>query len=405
MDPAPLEESTEQIQPPRGKPRMYLFLIVSFILVICTMAFIFFLTPEENYEYTSNSVVAQREQITIDELILTGDEEITYNNKDLLVRGNIRLLDNSKLTVKNSKFTIDIEYNRQYTLEAANNSTLIIENCEYESLEWRWYNFEYRDDATVRITDFAQESGPWQSISHTVDAKFDNAVAGMTFAAFNDEEFKGSVEIRNSDSVYFELNLKPGETYDLTLPNGYVEEWHPDYYVGTIDVYDSTITNLDIDLFAGVDVTVRDSTNFALGWIFGEAWGGVLSEGTSGEISGLRKGYYDDQTFSTNNASLRLINTDFDEWWPIVTGDFELTVRDSDMMDPWAYADSTFNVYDSFIFYMSATNDSTVNIYNSIVEDSLVVLENATVNLYDTEFDGEINAEEGATVTIDGEVQ
>ena len=347
----------------------------------------------------------QLEQVILDGLTLSGFQEQRYEDKELIVRGNIEVLDNSKLEIINSRITIDIDYNKQYALVVKNNATLHIDNTYYQSIDWRWFNFEYFDNAIIRIVDFENENSPWQTVEQNVDAEFIRAAAGITIFANDDEiddPFRGSILIRESNSVYFEIDLKPEVDYDFEFPNGFVEEWHPDYFEGTIDVYNSTITNLDIDIWAGVDVVVRNTDPLELGWIFGDGFGQGHSVGTSAEIVGLKDMTYDDFTFEANNASLRLINTYVGGWWPIVTGEFELTVRDCFMMDPWAYNSAKFNVYDSFIFYMSAANNAVVEIHDSVVEDSLVALDNSTIILFNTSFSGETQIDPGASIIIDG---
>ena len=347
----------------------------------------------------------QLEQIILEGLILSGNQTQRYEDKELIVSGNIVVLDNSKLEIKNSRITIDIDYNKQYALVVKNNATLYIDNCYYQSIDWRWYNFEYFDNAKIRIVDFENENAPWQTVEQNVSAEFIRAAAGITIFANDDEiddPFRGSILIRESNSVYFEIDLKPEIDYDFEFPNGFVEEWHPDYFEGSIDVYNSTITNLDIDIWAGVDVVVRNTDPLELGWIFGDGFGQKHSVGSSAEIVGLKNMSYDDFTFEANNASLHLINTYVGGWWPIVTGDFELTVRDCFMMDPWAYNQAKFYVYDSFIFYMSAANEAIVEIHDSVVEDSLVALDNSTIMLFNTSFAGETSKDPGAKIIIDG---
>jgi hypothetical protein len=345
------------------------------------------------------------EQVILNGLTLNGSQEQIYEDKELIVRGNIELKDNSKLEIINSKFTVDIDYNKQYALVVKDNATLHIDNVFYQSIDWRWYNFEYFDNAIIRIVDFENENAPWQTVEENVDAEFIRAAAGITIFANDDEiddPFSGSILINGSNTVYFEIDLKPEIDYVFEFPNGYVEEWHPDYFEGTIDVYNSTITNLDIDIWAGVDVIVKNTNPLELGWIFGDGFGQAHSVGTSAEIVGLKNMTYDDFTFEANNASLQLVNTTVTAWWPIVTGEFELTVRDCHMIDPWAYNSAKFNVYDSFIFYMSATNQAVVEIHDSVVEDSLLALENSTIMLYNTSFTGETAIDPGASIFIDG---
>jgi len=377
-----------------------------FIPIITLSSIIIYLRV--NTEKEPNEVIKDQDEaletVILNGLTLQNNDERIYDKKELIIRGDIDLLDNSRLEITNSKIVVEPDYHKQYVLEARDNSTLTIRNCSYESEEWRIYNFEYFDNAQIHIEDFDDEEGPWQAVSSDVDAVFLNAIAGITIPADGDEAFTGSITVTNSDQVYFELDLKPGKTYDMKLPSGLIEEWHPDYFEGSIDVYNSTITNLDVDIWPGVDVTIRDSENFAVGWIFGDGWDQKYSKGKSAEIVGLREGYYKDLTIEANNAKLRLINTTFGGWWPIVTGEFELTVRDSDMVDPWAYNESIFNIYDSDVFYISATDEATVNIYNSKVDDSLVALENSRIELFNTELGGETSIEENARIYIDGKM-
>jgi len=344
------------------------------------------------------------EQVILDGLNLVGLEERIYNNTELIIRGDIDIEDNAKLMIINSKIIIDQEYNKQYSLNVKDSATLIVDNAYYESLEWRWFNFNYYNDAKVQIVDFENEQEPWQTIESNVHAEFVRAPAGITIFNTVGRDFIGSIVIEESDYIYFEIDLKPGEKYELEFPNGFVEEWHPNYFEGTIDVYNSTITNLDIDLWPGVNVTVINSNHFSVGWIFGDGWGQQYSEGDSAEIIGLKNMHYEDFTVEANNATLRLINTTLDSWWPLVTGDFNLTVRECRMTDPWAYNEATFKIYDSYIFYMSATNNAIVEIHDSVVEDSLVALESSTIKLYATEFSGGTTIDPQARIFIDGKI-
>jgi hypothetical protein len=345
------------------------------------------------------------EKVTLDGLTLEGFEEQSYKDKELIIQGDVKILDNSKLEIINSKITINQDYNKQYDLVVKDNATLHIDNVFYQSNNWRWFNFEYFDNAKIKLVDFENENAPWQTIEGEVEAEFLNASAGITiFAQENDydDPFTGSIFINNSESVYFEIDLKPGIDYVFEFPNGYVDEWHPDYFEGSVDVYNSIITNIDIDIWPGVNVTVENTSPLELGWVFGDGWGQPYSEGDSAEIIGLKNMTYDDFTFDANNAKLRLINTEVTAWWPLVTGDFELTVRDCLMIDPWAFNNAKFNIYDSFIFYLTATNEAVVEIHDSIVEDSLVALEKSTILLFNTSFSGETKIDPDASIIIDG---
>jgi hypothetical protein len=354
---------------------------------------------------TKNTVL---EEVILDGLIVNGSDEMIFEDLELIVRGDIIVQDDAVLSIINSKFIVDIEYNKQYVLSVKDNASFFIDNVYFESLDWRWFNFEYLDNARIQFIDFENEQAPWQSVEGNVTIDLVRSSAGITIFSqdiFEGEDpFGGYIVIEGSDSVYFEIDLKPGRDYIFEFPNGFVEEWHPDYFLGTVDVFNSTITNLDIDIWPGVDVTVVNSSHFELGWIFGDGWGQKHSVGESGEIVGLKDGWYDDVVFAANNASLHLVNTTFTGWWPIVTGEFELTVRDCWMIDPWAYNEARFRVFDSFIFYMSATNDAMVEIYNSTVEDSLVALENSNIYLINTEFDGDTIFDADAEIIIDNEV-
>jgi hypothetical protein len=344
------------------------------------------------------------EKIVLDGLTLSGSEERNYNNTELIIRGTINVEDFSKLVIKNCKLIIEQDYNKQYFLNVKDNATFIVDNIYYESRNWRWFNWEYFNNATIRIVDFENDQEPWQTIEGRVNAELIRAPAGLTIAAKGDDgkPFNGSIFISESDKVYFEVNLLPYETYEFEFPNGFIKEWHPDFFPGRIDIYNSTITDIDIDIWPGTNVTVKNTDHFALGWILGEAFGQGDSKEGFGEIIGLKDKYYDDFTVSADNATLRIINTTLTSWWPLVTAGFELVVRDCHMIDPWAFNDGIFKIYDSYIFYLTATNEATVEIYDSIVEDSLLALESSTISLFNTSFNGETIIEENARIYIDG---
>ncbi len=245
-----------------------------------------------------------REHVNVSAFNLTTNEVRTYYNVILHIQGQINLYDFSILNISDSKIIVELDFHKQFYLEVWENATLIIDNCEFESVEWRWWNLNYWNNATVFIRDFEHTGIPWQQCDGNVNLTLINTGAGVTLYTESD----CSISVSDSDFVYFEILLGTGE-YDLTFPNGYVDNW--EYAIGNCyaEVTNSSISRMDIDLHPGVNATVRNLEKFACGWIFGGQWLGHPTSGNNVTIDGFTNGYYADTTFYGDNAHLRLVNT------------------------------------------------------------------------------------------------
>lgn len=327
---------------------------------------------------------------------LNGNEQLEYNNVTLVIRGQINLLGFSNLTLINCHIIAELEFHKQFYLDVRDSASFIVVNCELESENWYWYNFRYEDYAIVYHENFQHGGIPWQQCSNFANISFINSGADITFGT----EFEGNIFVNGSDNVYFEILLRNGD-YDLEFPEEYVEEWHLNISTLTVDVYNSAIHTIDIDLEPGVNAIVRNANDFAVGWIFGGGWGAPSAVDYI-EIVGLKEGYYSDTTFVGDNSSLRMVNTNFRGWWPITNSDFNLVVRDGSIVDPWVYHDSNMTMIDCEIYYISSADNGVYYIYNSTILNNIVALDNSIVYCFNIEFSGSVSIAENAHVYIDG---
>lgn len=337
---------------------------------------------------------------------LHGYESRIYNNTMVTIRGQINLYDHSTLIFENSSIIYDLDYNRQFGIDVHNEATLIINDCEIESIDYKWVFFSFFESATIHFKNFSndlEDWAPWTSCEGYVKYLMENSVAWVTIS----KDFYGNLTATHSNRVYFELMLKPGEVYDETLPRNYTDYWECNFYDGSVTVIESFIQKLDVDLFPGVNATIRDTPYIDFGWRFGDV--GPGSEYSEPDIprtiEGVRVGYYADFFIQGDNANLHLINSSIDQgWWPMTTGNYHLTVIDNDLVDPRAEDTSNFTAIDSDIHYFTGIDNSYSHIINSSIEQSIVALNNAVVELTNTSFYGSVAIDENATIIINGEI-
>lgn len=185
-----------------------------------------------------------------------------------------------------------------------------------------------------------------------------------------------TILIEDSQSVYFELGIADGGDYTLPHRGTYVGSWSPSFVDDDVQVRNSTLEQIDVDLGPDLgEVIIRNTTDLEFGWVFGT---GSTPEGT-GVIDGLARGHYGDSSFEADGTTLRLINTSVDGWWPTVFRGFHLTVRNSDLVDPRAWENSTFTIEDSSLYLYAAYADSVSSLENVEIENNVYAEGNAQI--------------------------
>ena len=305
------------------------------------------------------------------------------------------------------------DYHKQYQLQVKDNGSLNISNSFFTSLSNKWFNFNYYDNACIHISNFKStiEYIPWhysESSKTNMTINFYDSIVGVTL--YNN--YNGILNVYDSSGIYFEILIGAG-TYDYNFPSGHINYFKvpTSSKLGTVQVFNSIIYEIDTTIWPGARVTIRNNLNskFAFGWINGKQWYFVgdtrsYSNNLPIYLSSIKNGYYADQTWLGDNSSLRLVNSRITNgFWPVINGNFNLSVFNSDLIDPWSYDTSRMIVKSSTINYVTATDSSNFLIENSIIHDSIVALKNSTVSCTGCTFSGQVSIGNGAKVFFDGQ--
>ena len=333
-----------------------------------------------------------KEEVVLAGLTLNKSDEKTFQNKKLLVTGDININDDARLTILDCEIFIDQEYHQQYTLEVKGNAHLRVEDSDLSTRDWTWHNWNYIDNSEIYLKNFTWTI-LWQGIdgSHGVSFASENTAIGLTASP---GPTQNKISISTSPAVHLELAFDPG-TYDFTLPapGSYVDLWTAPYYP-LLEVANSTIKQIDIDVTPDVNLIVRDTKDLNFGWAMG--FTGNVGHYT---IDGIKVMHYDDQTFAADDASLRLINTNVENWWPTTFGSIQLTVRDTVMADPRTWENSRMIIEDSQLYLFAANDNSKTEIHRSTIENNIHAAGEARVDLYDMTYSENYT---GHTVTENG---
>ncbi|NRA39722.1 MAG: hypothetical protein HRU15_16385 [Planctomycetes bacterium] len=332
--------------------------------VICLISLVLIIAG-----FSSLYAVDSRETITLPGLIVKGSEKQVYKDKIILIKGDIVVQDDAELQFLNCKICPQQEFHQQYTLKVKDRGHLVVKKSYLVATNNTWHNWNYHDKATVDLEDF-DWAILWQCIDSESDCVFHatRANVGLTICAGPGEK---TVIVKDSPSVYFELGLPPGK-HRFSLPDREtkVTKWVPPI-PGKIEVHNSVIKKMDVDLKPGVHVEIHDTNDLSLGWVLTSWDGNPSTEQRYAKISGLKKKYYTRQTFAANDASLTLVNTSMDLWWPTSFGSIEVEIEDADMADPRSWNDSKMKITNSRMYLFAANDNSISEIHNSSVDDNL----------------------------------
>ena len=320
-----------------------------------------------------------------------------------------------------SQFDINFEFFHQHHLHVRDNGNLKVEDVTVPESKhmMRW---DYRDNATVSFDGFRATEGDWgpkishdycnpiwQNTSDNVQYRASNADVGLTPMSqikSDGSTMDASVSIDNSN-VDLELIYAAGN-YTLSLPdkNTHVSDWSFDSGV-SINVSNSTLGNIDFGITPGAHITLHDSNNARFGW--GMGWRrDIEGNNPKATISGLIGDgtHYANETWSNGSSSLTVINSTIDTWWPNVHGNFDLTIKGANLMDPEVHDDASVRFEDVNLWRLHVSDKASTQLVDSRVRTGDLLAEGSgRLEIIDTEvqrgFKG-IEARGDAAVVING---
>jgi len=329
--------------------------------------------------------------IVNDNLIeLSGNQVLEIVDTHYIIKNNIRLRDNATLIIRNSLFEHQKDYTFQYSLEAYDNSRVIVENSQIAnactgSLNWNFFN-----TASLTAEGVEQKDcNVWVFTTNSASTSIDRwDFFGGTFCSTS----RGVV--RDSKKVELELCWDDGAVVDEELPTTIANFSFPNANERNInfklDVINSTIEGWGIGVSPNSDITLRNSPRVTVSIVIGFPY-----QNRTVTLEDLGSKIYTDQTWQIADSKLRLINSATYGWEPNVFANNKLIVRNSD------YSASNINsgtaeylIENSTIGDLGTQEQVKMTVKNSRVKGNVVARDNSVITLVDTIVEGKI-AEEG----------
>ncbi len=339
-------------------------------------------------------------------LILTGNTIMTVANVNYIQRNDIVLEDNAQLIVQSGAiFEHRHDYSFEHTLEAYDNSKVIVRNAEIQSSNWLNWGFHNSSKFILNTVEQSQSS-----IWHTFA---DTSSGSIQYARFNGTIFgSASLDIQHSPSTFVEFVYPTGSTVDDSLPTGSTVS---DLSVPGIDdtgisfnfrMRDSIPANWGITVGAQSDITIRDTDGLTTTIVVTDPW-----HDETVDLSGLGPYYYADETWNVIDTTLRLVNVTANPWSPIAGGtNNTLILRNSILADnAFSWGNANIQIINSTGSFVRAGNHVSMTVSGSYISGDATATDSGTLTILNSHIHGQVVAEEDGTVhmtnaTVDGTI-
>lgn len=329
-------------------------------------------------------------------IILAGTQSMVISN-NLAFKNNIVLRDDAVLIIRNATFSHLSDFSGQYQLQAYDRSRVIIENATIKSSLWTHWRFE-QDSSLQMINVVNDESFIWSGFQDRAKA-----------VALGVSKFWGTVAdgssfiVDGAQSTFIETVFSPGSTVNESYPKtigaaGYAFPNAGDAgALPRLDLKNVTATQWGITYVPGTAVIIADSDPVTVTFRIDRQFTGLTAE-----FSNLRAQLYTDSTWTTGDATLRLVNTKTALWSPgTLANDSTLIIRDSDLADvALGGGNSTVIISNSTITFLRANNSQRFTVTGSTVNGDVVATGNSVITLIGTRVTGQIVRQDNGQISI-----
>lgn len=330
-----------------------------------------------------------REVIVLDQTYSLGsDEEQIFDNKIIIVRpteeGNIEI--SGKLVIKNSLVFWDQTQHQETRLQIKDGGSLEITSSYAFSTNEYWFHWEFEDGSTVVMDNFVGD--PWTSVNGAVN--FTSKNYSTVKLTVQKETAGSSINIQNAHHVWLTLYLPDGK-HEMHFPR--LQTWQ-DWNLSGIwpdtefTIQDSYIFEQDIALTNNTHVTAVDAVDgLNVGWTVSKTSGGFITCVLEdlGEPNNDEGVMYENKTWSLpcNDSSLTLINSKLKGAFPVMWGNVNLRVYNSNLVDPTHVGGGgTFEIYDSVIDNLTAKGGGRIYVENSVIRYDVEIEADSSVYFY-----------------------
>ena len=91
----------------------------------------------------------KREKISIKYLLLSSNDLKVFRSVELHIKGPIIVTDEASLVFVDCLIVAELEFNKQFYLQVQKKASFTVINCQFETLDGKWYNWEYYDQAKI----------------------------------------------------------------------------------------------------------------------------------------------------------------------------------------------------------------------------------------------------------------
>jgi hypothetical protein len=268
-----------------------------------------------------------------EEIELSGTEVLVIKNTYYIQRNNIVLRNKAKLIIEDSLFKHLQTHDLELSLEAKDQSQVIIRNSQIKSNGW--IPWEIQDNSTLVIENTNNLfSGIWSSCGDYSKCFIRNSSkAEITIYG------SALLEISNVPAIFVEVGLPHEARVNEQFPSVAKDYRFPNEgELGIpfiLKVRNAEKARWGISISVNSNITVRDTDSLAVGFYIRELNKNnkVKYENNKIELSNLRNKHYQDKVWQVGNIKLHLINTKVENWYIYVDGNLTLVVKDSQVSD------------------------------------------------------------------------
>jgi len=320
-------------------------------------------------------------------ILLQDNDILEIKDAHYILWNKITLKDDAKLIIKDSLFEHMHSYSFQYSLDAFDNSKVIVKDSEIRSSEW--LNWNFFNNASLALSNAEQkESGIWHSFMH--DAK----------AAVKNSRFYGTM----GGNAEFDIENSPDLFIEQVFPAGAyaVQEFPPfmdsfsfpdpgDLNIGTrLNIKNSTASAWGITVSPQNNISIYNTGYLTVTFAIGEPWNGAAVE-----LDNLHAGLYRDNTWRIEDTTLRLVNVTANRWSPIVGGNNTLILKNSELADnAFSWGNAKIIIENCTASFLMAKENVKMTVRDSVISGDVVAGDNSRITLINTEVKGK-TAEEG----------
>jgi hypothetical protein len=329
-------------------------------------------------------------------IVLTGNDSLTISDPDYTIKNDITLRGNSTLIISDAALMHASDYSGQFSLNAYDNSTVIVERSTIRSSPWiNWY---FWDHSSLQMTDVVNaQSAIWITLANRATATVRNV-----------SSFHGTatslalVDVDGAGEAFIETGFPAGSTADVSFPSTVGST--PYVFVTDVEMPGQLkLANVGpivwgIGIFPESDITIRDTRDVAIGFDLPRTYSGLTAR-----FDNLGPKLYVDDSWSFADSRLRLVNTKVSGWYPYASGDNRLIVTNSDLADQSGSQDSaTISVADSTMTYTVARQSVRIDITRSFINGDLTAKDNGIITITDSAVSGQLVREGNGLIVASG---